>query len=69
MKENLHRFVDQMIDHNFTIDETVSLVEKIYIEKVLHRYSHNISAAARHMQIHRNTLTRKIKSLQIQEAE
>lgn len=67
MKEHLHQFVDQMIEHNFTLEETVDLVEKVYIEKMLLRHGHNISASARHMQMHRNTLSRKIQSLGIRE--
>ncbi len=67
MKESLHRFVNQMIEHQFTIDETRDMVEKVYIEKILERNGHNISEAARKMQMHRNTLSRKIKSLGIGE--
>ena len=67
MKESLHRFVRKMIEHQFTIDETRDMVEKVYIEKVLEQYGHNVSEAARQMQMHRNTLSRKIKSLGIRE--
>ena len=67
MKENLHQFVDQMIQNHFTVNETLELVEKVYIEKVLHQHRQNVSAAAKTMQIHRNTLMRKIKSLGIRE--
>ncbi len=67
MKENLHQFVDQMIQNNFTVTETLELVEKVYIEKILLIHKQNISAAAKAMKIHRNTLMRKIKSLGIRE--
>ncbi|NOY22025.1 MAG: hypothetical protein GXO70_00755 [Acidobacteria bacterium] len=67
MKENLYQFVDQMIQSNFTVGETLELVEKIYIEKILSHHNQNVSAAAKTMQIHRNTLMRKIKSLGIRE--
>ena len=67
MKEHLHLFVDQMIEHNFTIEETTDLVEKVYIEKVLQMHGQNVSAAARFMQMHRNTLSRKINSLGIRD--
>ncbi len=67
MKENLYQFVDQMIQSNFTVSETLELVEKIYIEQVLSHHNQNVSAAAKTMQIHRNTLMRKIKSLGIRE--
>ena len=67
MKENLYQFVDMMIHSDFTVTETLELVEKVYIEKVLIYHSQNVSAAAKTMQIHRNTLMRKIKSLGIRE--
>ncbi len=67
MKDSLHRFVSKMIEHQFTIDETTDMVEKVYIEKILEMSGHNISEAARQMQMHRNTLSRKIKSLGIRE--
>ncbi|NOZ12936.1 MAG: hypothetical protein GXO69_04720 [Acidobacteria bacterium] len=67
MRENLHEFVDKMIQSNFTITETLELVEKVYIEKILNRHKQNVSAAAKTMRIHRNTLMRKIKSLGIRE--
>ncbi|RLE19364.1 MAG: hypothetical protein DRJ08_00535 [Acidobacteria bacterium] len=67
MKENLHQFVDKMIQSDFTVTETLELVEKVYIEKVLNYHKQNVSAAAKTMQIHRNTLMRKIKSLGIRE--
>ncbi len=67
MRENLYEFVDTMIQNDFTVTETLELVEKVYIEKMLNRYKQNVSAAAKAMRIHRNTLMRKIKSLGIRE--
>lgn len=67
MKENLYQFIDMMIQSDFTVTETLELVEKVYIEKVLIYHRQNVSAAAKSMQIHRNTLMRKIKSLGIRE--
>jgi len=67
MKQHLHQFIDQMIEHNFTIEETIDLVEKVYIERVLELHNHNVSASARHMGMHRNTLSRKIANLGIRE--
>jgi len=67
MKKNLHQFIDQMIQSHFTVSETLELVEKVYIEKILIRHNQNVTAAAKSLQIHRNTLIRKIKSLGIRE--
>ncbi len=67
MKENLYQFIDQMIQSHFTVSETLELVEKVYIEKILIRHNQNVSAAAKSLHIHRNTLMRKIKSLGIRE--
>ncbi|PJB82358.1 MAG: hypothetical protein CO090_02565 [Acidobacteria bacterium CG_4_9_14_3_um_filter_49_7] len=67
MKENLYQFVDKMIQSHFTVSETLELVEKVYIEKMLNRHNQNVSATAKTMQVHRNTLMRKIKSLGIRE--
>ena len=67
MKENLHAFVEKMIDHDFTIEETLQLVEKVYIEKMLKQNRQNVSATARKLHMHRNTLMRKIANLGIRE--
>jgi transcriptional regulator with PAS, ATPase and Fis domain len=67
MKENLYQFVDKMIQSHFTVSETLELVEKVYIEKMLSLHNQNVSATAKTMHVHRNTLMRKIKSLGIRE--
>ena len=67
MKENLYQFVHKMIQSHFTVSETLELVEKVYIEKMLSLHNQNVSATAKTMQVHRNTLMRKIKSLGIRE--
>ena len=66
MRERLHALVNEMINHHFNLDEVVNLVEKVFIEKMLENNDHNISKTAKQMNLHRNTLTRKIKMLDVE---
>jgi transcriptional regulator with PAS, ATPase and Fis domain len=65
MREKLHDLIHDFINHNFHLDEVVDVVEKVYIEKMLEKNNYNVTLTAKKMDIHRNTLTRKIKMLSI----
>jgi len=65
MKEKLLELVLDLIDHDFHLDEVIDVVEKVYIEKMLEKNNNNVSLTAKKMDIHRNTLTRKIRILSI----
>jgi len=65
MREKLHDLIHDFINHNFHLDEVVDVVEKVYIEKMLEKNNYNVTLTAKKMDIHRNTLTRKMKMLSI----
>lgn len=65
MREKLQNLIEDLINHNFHLDEVVDVVEKAYIEKMLENNNNNVSLTAKKMAIHRNTLSRKIKILSI----
>ena len=60
MKDQLEGLVAQMIDKGILFDEAVGEFEKRFIKRVLDRADGNQSKAAQLLDMHRNTLSRKI---------
>ena len=65
MRERLERLVDEMVDRGILFDDAVDAFERTFIAKVLARADGNMTAAARELRIHRNTLSRKMAELKI----
>ena len=65
MKDQLEALVNQMIEHQITFAEAVGELEKKFIRKILEKHNGNQSKAAKALGIHRNTLSRKLESLQL----
>jgi len=60
VKDQLESLVGQMVERGIQFDEAINEFEKKFIKRVLDRSRGNQSRAARHLGIHRNTLSRKI---------
>jgi Fis family transcriptional regulator, factor for inversion stimulation protein len=65
VRERLERLIDEMVDRGILYEDAVGAFERTFIVKVLDRADGNMTAAARELGIHRNTLSRKMAELKI----
>ena len=63
MKDLLEALIVQMVDHEIFYTDAVGEFEKRFIKKILEKHNGNQSKAAQALGIHRNTLSRKIEIL------
>lgn len=63
MKDQLEALINQLIEHDIPFEDAVGEFEKRFINKVLEKNNGNLSKAAKALNIHRNTLSRKITAL------
>ena len=67
MRERLEHLVGEMVERGILFEDAVGAFERTFIAKVLDRTDGNLSAAARELRIHRNTLSRKMAELKIRQ--
>jgi len=67
VRERLERLVGEMVERGILFEDAVGAFERTFITKVLDRADGNLSAAARELRIHRNTLSRKMAELKIRQ--
>ena len=67
MRERLEHLVGEMVERGILFEDAVGAFERTFITKVLDRADGNLSAAARELRIHRNTLSRKMAELKIRQ--
>jgi Fis family transcriptional regulator, factor for inversion stimulation protein len=65
VRERLEHLIGEMVDRGILFEDAVGAFERAFIVRVLDRASGNLSAAARELRIHRNTLSRKMGELKI----
>ncbi len=65
MKEQLESLVQQMRQHGMAYESATKEFKKQYILSVLASHRGNQSRAARHLNMHRNTLSRILTELEI----
>jgi DNA-binding NtrC family response regulator len=65
VRERLEHLVGEMVERGILFDDAVGAFERTFIVRVLDRTNGNLSAAARELRIHRNTLSRKMAELKI----
>ena len=65
MRDRLEHLIGEMVERGILFDDAVGAFERAFIAKVLDRADGNLSAAARELRIHRNTLSRKMAELKI----
>lgn len=65
MKDQLDALINQLIEHDILFEDAVGEFEKRFIKKTLEKHNGNLSKAAKALQIHRNTLSRKIAALNL----
>ncbi len=54
-----------MVERGILFEDAVGAFERAFIAKVLERADGNLTATARELRIHRNTLSRKMSELKI----
>jgi Fis family transcriptional regulator, factor for inversion stimulation protein len=65
VRERLEHLVGEMVERGILFEDAVGAFERTFITKVLDRADGNLSAAARELRIHRNTLSRKMAELKL----
>ncbi len=65
MRKQLEQIFEELIENGIGLQDFVNLMESIYIEKALEKNKYNIVQTARKLKVHRNTLSNKIKKLEI----
>lgn len=65
MKNQLDALINQLVEHDILFEDAVGEFEKRFILKVLDKNNGNLSKAAKVLRIHRNTLSRKIATLNL----
>lgn len=65
MRERLERLVEEMVERGILYEDAVGAFERAFIARVIARTDGNLTAAARELRIHRNTLSRKMAELKI----
>ncbi len=65
MREQLEKIFSEMLDSGISLPDFVSLIERIYIEKALEKNNYSIINTAKKLKVHRNTLSNKMKKLDI----
>ncbi len=65
MREGLERLVAEMVDRGIVFEDAVDAFERAFIVRMMERHGGNLSAAAKELRIHRNTLSRKMGELKI----
>jgi transcriptional regulator with PAS, ATPase and Fis domain len=63
VKDQLEALVLQMIEHDIGFEDAVAEFERRFIKRILENSNGNQSRAAKALGIHRNTLSRKIEIL------
>jgi len=67
VRERLEQLVGEMVERGILFEDAVGAFERSFIVRVIDRSNGNLSAAARELRIHRNTLSRKMAELKIRQ--
>lgn len=67
MRARLEILIDEMLDGQIMLDEAIAEFEKLYIQKALQRHKNHISRTASALNIHRNTLAKRLTHYKLQE--
>ncbi len=67
MRARLEMLIDEMLDGQIMLDEAVAEFEKLFIQKALGRHKNHISRTAAALNIHRNTLAKRLVHYRLQD--
>ena len=65
ISDRLERLVEEMVDRGVQFDDAVREFEKRFIARMLGQCDGNLTKTASSLQMHRNTLTRKMGEYKI----
>ena len=65
MRDQLDRFVDEMLKKGILYDDARQAIERCFITRALTRSKGNLGQAASLLGIHRNTLTRRMAAYRL----
>lgn len=65
MKDQLDALINQLIENDIQFADAVGEFEKRFIRRVMEKNNGNLSRSAKDLCIHRNTLSRKITTLNL----
>jgi hypothetical protein len=63
----VHQTVSLMLDAELTLNQSLEVIEKALITATLERVRGNICRAARILEVHRNTMARRLEYLHLKE--
>jgi DNA-binding NtrC family response regulator len=63
LKERLETLCKEMVDKGILFPEAMDHFERCFIAEVMHKHQGNLIRSAASLQIHRNTLAKKVKHL------
>lgn len=61
LKKRMERLASDMVDSGLLMEEALEQLEKCFLERVLREVGGNQTRAAQRLQLHRNTLRRKME--------
>ncbi|HVG39494.1 MAG TPA: helix-turn-helix domain-containing protein [Pyrinomonadaceae bacterium] len=67
MRARLEMLIDEMLDGQIMLGEAVAEFEKLYIQKALARHKNHLSHTATALNIHRNTLAKRLAIYRLQD--
>ena len=62
MRQMMEELIAELVRKDIPLEIAKRELERIYLEKVLEAHNGNQSAAARHLGMHRNTLSKKLEA-------
>jgi Fis family transcriptional regulator len=65
VKQQLDSLISEMVEKGILFDDARREFEKRFIARVLQRHRGNVTRAAKDLQIHRNTLGKKIEEYKL----
>jgi Fis family transcriptional regulator, factor for inversion stimulation protein len=65
VRERLEHLVAEMVERGILYEDAVAAFERAFIARVIEHADGSLTAAARELRIHRNTLSRKMTELKI----
>jgi transcriptional regulator with PAS, ATPase and Fis domain len=65
MRDRMEQLVGEMVDRGIRLDDAQRELEKHFITRMVRTHDGNISKAAAALGVHRNTLTRRMRTLKI----
>ncbi len=67
MRPRLEALIDEMLNGQIQLDEALAEFERVYIQRALARHGNHLTNTARVLGIHRNTLSKRVSTYEMQQ--